>query len=91
MDWEAVEELKEAIGEIEEEIGIEVFITVVKKETASCEKIVEKIKRCEKLRDEYTAKVAELELEMGEKDTKYEKARISLIEEIEMLRDMRRE
>ena len=47
-----VEELRASIDEIEEEIGVEVFINVMDEEGVKEREISEKIKRCEELRED---------------------------------------
>ena len=82
------EELRESIDEIEEEIGIEMFVNVVEEESVEKEEIAEKIERCERLRNEYVKRTAKLKRKDYDETSTYDKVEANLVEEIERLRNI---
>merc|ERR1712080_669594 len=82
MENTRVEELRASIDEIEEEIGVEVFVNVVEEEGVKESEISEKIRRCEELRKKYVEKTTALERKSPGESSAFKKVEEDITREV---------
>ena len=82
MEKEKIEKLKESIDEVEEKIGVEIFIHTIEEGETKEKEIIAKIARCERLKQEYSDKIMRLQQRSSDENPAYDKVKASLSREI---------